>query len=80
MKAAVPVPYIIAVVFAVIIIATVAYWYVTNFQKGTSSIDEAYCLAEFQRLCAIGAINSPSEISNYVPECASYVNKLPSQC
>ncbi len=51
-KAAMPVPYIIALIIGVIVVAVLAYWFVTSGGKGTSIGTEAECTARKLEYCA----------------------------
>jgi hypothetical protein len=50
---AVAVPYIIAIILAIIVLAIVAYWFLTTAQKGGGTFDEAFCRGKLTQYCAI---------------------------
>lgn len=51
-KAAMPVPYIIALIIGVIVVAVLAYWFVSSGGKGTKIGIEAECTARKLEFCA----------------------------
>lgn len=52
MKAAMPIPYIIALIIGVIVVAVLAYWFISSGGKGTSIGKEAECTARKAEYCA----------------------------
>lgn len=53
-KGALPIPYIIALIIGVIVVAVLAYWFVTSGGKGTGIGKEAECRARMLDMCATG--------------------------
>lgn len=51
-KAAMPVPYIIALIIGVIVVAVLAYWFISSGGKGASVGKEAECTARKVEYCA----------------------------
>lgn len=52
MKAAMPVPYIIALIIGVIVVAVLAYWFISSGTKGSNIGTEAECSARKVEFCA----------------------------
>ncbi len=58
MKAAIPVPYIIALILGVVVIALLGYWFVSSAGKGSSIGSEAECAARKVEFCATQTLES----------------------
>ena len=81
MKAAIPIPYVVAITFAVAVIAIVGYWYYTTNISGIKTSNLAICQSLEQIYCEEvkkGSIISWQDFldqkgvetcSNYVPFC-----------
>lgn len=50
-KGALPLPYIVAIIFAVIVIAIIAYMFFTHTGIFTVTVDEGYCEAQKLQYC-----------------------------
>lgn len=52
MKGALPVPYIVALVIAIIVIAVLVYWFVVLRGQGTSAVTLALCQGKLVNYCS----------------------------
>lgn len=52
-KAAMPVPYIIALILGVVVVAVLAYWFVSSGSKGGGVGKEAECRARMLEWCTL---------------------------
>jgi len=69
-KAAMPVAYIIALIIGVVVVAVLAYWFVSSGGKGASVGKEAECTARKAEYCAsqtTDACNKVKEVCKDVP-------------
>ena len=73
---AIAVPYIIAIILAVIVLAIVAYWFLTTAQRGGGTFDEAFCRGKLSQYCAIWSG------CNYGPACkpGDFYNEFAKGC
>lgn len=78
-KGALPLPYIVAIVFAVIVIAIIAYMFFTQTGIFSKSVNEEYCGAKRLKYCfdwkvaGGGEDNKPKGgWGNYAPECKDF--------
>lgn len=60
-KAAMPVPYIIALIIGVVVVAVLAYWFVSSGGKGAAIGTEAECNARKVEFCATQTPDSLSK-------------------
>ena len=51
LKAATPVPYIIALIIGIIVVAVLAYWFITSGKKGSDVSSEVECTARKAEWC-----------------------------
>lgn len=75
-KAAMPIPYIIALILGVIVVAVLAYWFISSGGKGTKIGIEAECKARLLDVCITGdaAKGKAQEV------CGTDFNKLCDVC
>lgn len=66
-KAAIPVPYIIALIIGVIVVAVLAYWFISSGGKGAAIGKEAECLARKTEYCATQSIDAESVATKVCP-------------
>lgn len=52
-KGAIPIPYIIALIFAVIILGVIGYWFFVASGQGGGKMSEAICKAKAYEYCSI---------------------------
>lgn len=62
-KAAMPVPYIIALILGVIVVVVLAYWFVTSGGKGGNIAKEAECTARKVEFCATQTVTSEADVA-----------------
>lgn len=79
MKATIPVYYIVAIVFAIAIIATLGYWYFSTLSRSTTQFDESYCIAAYKNACSNKIVSSVDEFIEKEPACAKYTSALQKQ-
>ncbi len=63
-KAAMPVPYIIALIIGVIVVAVLAYWFVSSGGKGSTVGKEAECTARKVEYCATQTLDAKSKANS----------------
>jgi len=61
-KGALPVPYIVAMILAVIVIAIVVYWLFFSAGEGGNAITDATCVAKKMKYCNEWRLNSWGEM------------------
>jgi len=57
-KGALPVPYIVAMILAVVVIAIVVYWLFFAYGEGGNAITDATCVAKKMKYCNEWRLNS----------------------
>jgi hypothetical protein len=50
-KGAIPIPYIVAIIFAIIIIVIIGYWFFTTSNTGSSASSATQCLVAKSNFC-----------------------------
>ncbi len=60
MKKAVAIPYIIALIIGIIVVAVLAYWFVSSSNKGTRVGNEAECVARKTEYCVTQTADAKS--------------------
>lgn len=63
-KAAMPVPYIIALIIGVIVVAVLGYWFISSGGKGSNIGTEAECTARKAEYCATQTVDVRSKVSS----------------
>lgn len=65
-KGALPIPYIIALIIGVIVVAVLAYWFISSSGKGSNVGKEAECRGRILQWCVGGKTASDKEIADKV--------------
>jgi len=68
-KGAIPVPHLVAIIFAIIVIAVILYLFFTERLTFTTVIDEKYCDAKAIEFCAKKAIGEVTDWATYEEKC-----------
>ena len=63
-KAAMPVPYIITLIIGVVVVAVLAYWFVSSAGKGGTIGKEAECTARKVEFCASQTADAKSKVNS----------------
>lgn len=63
MKAAMPVPFIIALIIGVIVVAVLAYWFISSGIKGSDIGTEAECTARKTEWCVTQRSDAEAKVS-----------------
>ena len=63
-KAAMPVPYIIALIIGVVVVAVLAYWFISSGGKGVTIGKEAECTARKAEYCASQTPDAKSKVNS----------------
>jgi len=80
MKGALPVPYIVAIVIAIVVIAVLVYWFFVLSGQGGGTAIEQFCLAKRFTYCSSWAAvgydpekqPGKKEFAEWAPECGTY--------
>lgn len=74
MSKAVAVPYLIAIILAVIVLGVIGYWFLTSSAKGTGVTSEAFCRGRLLQYC------SDLRMSKIPPDTDFYSEKYAKDC
>ena len=68
-KGAIPTPYIIAIIFGVIVLVLVGYWFWTSYMGGSKATHEAKCKTKLLTICSKLVATGGTEIIDPNDEC-----------
>ena len=72
MRKAVATPYIIALIIGVIVVAVLAYWFISSGGKGATIGKEAECTARKAEYCATQTQSALSKVNEVCPKDKSF--------
>ena len=79
MAKAVAVPYLLAIIIMVIVLAIIGYWFVNKYLKTSDVVSEAFCRGRILQFCSdltAGRISSTTDFYNdYAKDCGTYRGK-----
>ena len=78
-KASLPVPHLVAIIFAILIIALLAYFLIRHFSEGETEMSYYECYAKFVQMCVSKKITK-SKFLQLVKQCQQYEERLPDSC